>query len=204
MKVKAQAKAKAKMPAPQQVRIIGGQWKRTPLSVANLPGLRPTPDRVRETLFNWLGQNLHGLHCLDLFGGTGALGLEAASRGAASVLINEKQAVAARSIAAAIHKLNAQQVQLVQMDALPLLQQLQQQGRRFDLVFLDPPFGAAWLDQVLPQLPAVLSAQGRVYVEAEAVLTSAQINPCFELFRQDKAGAVHYHLLHYNNFGAVA
>ena len=195
---------KAKLRVPQQVRIIGGQWKRTPLTVVDLPGLRPTPDRVRETLFNWLGQDLSGQRCLDLFGGTGALGLEAASRGAVAVLINEKQAQAARGIAAAISKLQAGQVQLAQTDALRLLQQLQQQEQRFDLIFLDPPFGEGWLEKLLPLLPEVLMPHGRVYVEAEVALTPDLLGDQFHLHKQDKAGAVHYHLLHYNNSGAVA
>jgi len=191
---------------PQQVRIIGGQWKRTPLAVADLPGLRPTPDRVRETLFNWLGQDLTGWRCLDLFGGSGALGLEAASRGAAAVLINEKQPQAARAIAAAIDKLHAAQVSLTQTDALQLLQQLQQRGECFDLVFLDPPFGQDWLEKVLPLLPGLLTPQAWVYVEAETPLSAALCIGAgeFTLHRQDKAGAVHYHLLHRNHAGAAA
>ncbi|TAK91456.1 MAG: 16S rRNA (guanine(966)-N(2))-methyltransferase RsmD [Burkholderiaceae bacterium] len=181
---------------PQQIRIIGGQWKRTPVRVPDVPGLRPTPDRVRETLFNWLGQDLSGWRCLDLFGGTGALGLEAASRGASSVLINEKNPQAARTIAALIAKLQAAQVTLLQNDAPVLLQQLQQRGERFDLIFLDPPFGAGWLEKVFPQLDSVLQPQGCVYVEAEAPLDPGLLAGKYVVHKQDKAGAVHYHLLH--------
>lgn len=196
--------SKTKSGVPQQIRIIGGQWKRTPLAVVDLPGLRPTPDRVRETLFNWLGQELTGRCCLDLFGGTGALGLEAASRGAAAVIINEKQPLAARSIAAIISKLSATQVKLVQSDALMLLRQLQQQRQRFDLIFLDPPFGGGWLEKIVPLLPEVLMPEATVYVEAEAALAPDLLGDQFDLYKQDKAGAVHYHLLHYKNCGAVA
>ncbi len=183
---------------PRQVRIIGGAWKRTPLPVVDLPSLRPTPDRVRETLFNWLGQELTGLRCLDLFGGTGALGLEAASRGAAAVTINEKLPQAARAIATAIANLNATQVKLVQMDALTLLQKLQREGERFDLIFLDPPFGAGWLEKIFPFLPGLLTPQGRVYAESEVALAPTLLADKFQIHKQDKAGAVHYHLLHCN------
>ncbi len=188
---------------PAQIRIIGGQWKRTPLRVPDLPGLRPTPDRVRETLFNWLGQDLSGWRCLDLFGGSGALGLEAASRGAMAVTLNEKNPLAAKTIAATIAKLQATQVTLLQMDALLLLQQLRQQGARFDLIFLDPPFGMGWLEKIIPLLDDLLQGPEWIYVEAEAPLEATLLAGKFTLDKQDKAGAVHYHLLHRNAAGAA-
>lgn len=183
---------------PQQVRIIGGQWKRTRLTVVDLPGLRPTPDRVRETLFNWLGQNLQGWRCLDLFGGTGALGLEAASRGAAEVLINEKELLAQRQIVSIASKLQARQIEVSQQDALSLLKYLQQQSKKFDLIFLDPPFNGGWLEKVIPLLPLILAERGCVYVEAEApidILLASLQRSLFTIQRQDKAGAVYYYLL---------
>ncbi len=189
--------------APTQIRIIGGQWKRTPLRVPDLPGLRPTPDRVRETLFNWLGQDLSGWHCLDLFGGSGALGLEAASRGATAVTLNEKNPLAGKTIAAAIAKLQATQVTLLQSDALLLLEKLRQQGARFDLIFLDPPFAQGWLEKIFPLLDDLLQTDGWVYVEAEAPLSAALLAGKFTVHKQDKAGAVHYHLLHRNAAGAT-
>ncbi|MBU3725103.1 MAG: 16S rRNA (guanine(966)-N(2))-methyltransferase RsmD [Burkholderiaceae bacterium] len=178
-----------------QLRIIGGKWKRTPIPVKDLQGLRPTPDRVRETLFNWLGQQLNGWRCLDLFAGSGALGLEAASRGADAVVLVESDRAASQAIGDLIKKLNAQsQCQLVQARAQEWLARPMSQP--FDLIFLDPPFGYGLIDQVLPLLSRVLVAGGLVYVESDAPLGPAQADGCgLKLLRADKAGAVHYHLL---------
>src|SRR3954447_4857570 len=124
---------------PNQVRIIGGQWKRTLLPVADRPGLRPTPDRVRETLFNWLGQDLGGWRCVDAFAGTGALGLEAASRGAADVLLVESEAALVDQLRAIVKRLAADaQVRVQRGNALSVLAALP--AASVDLVFLDPPF----------------------------------------------------------------
>jgi 16S rRNA (guanine(966)-N(2))-methyltransferase RsmD len=179
--------------APQQVRIIGGLWKRTPLAVADVPGLRPTPDRVRETLFNWLGQQLIGLRCLDLFAGSGALGLEAASRGASRVVLVEADRRAARQIAQACARLRAEQVTLLEADAFAALERLSRAGERFDLVFLDPPFGQGLTEQVSAPLLPLLEPAARLYVEAEAPL--ARLPEGFVLERSAQAGQVHYHLL---------
>ena len=127
----------SKTPAPGQVRIIAGQWRGRKLPVLALPGLRPTPDRLRETLFNWLMPMLPGAHCLDLFAGSGALGLEAASRGAASVLLIEQQAQSVTQLRNNIRTLNAPQLTVQQADALAFLQG---PAQPFDLVFVDPPF----------------------------------------------------------------
>ncbi len=185
--------------AKHKVRIIGGRWKRTPVPVPDLQGLRPTPDRVRETLFNWLGHDLSGRVCLDLFAGTGALGLEAASRGADSVLLVESDRLAARSISQVIEKLGAQQVRLLIGDALVILGRLRAAGDRFDLVFLDPPFGRKLLARVLPMLSAILSPGARIYVESESPLHTADIDtllgPGWQLLRAEQAGQVFYHLL---------
>ena len=189
--------------AAHKVRIIGGLWKRTPLQVPDVPGLRPTPDRVRETLFNWLGQDLSGLHCLDLFAGTGALGLEAAARGAQSVWLVETDRQALRAIAQVLDKLKAEQVRLVAGDALSALSQAQSAGHRFDLVFLDPPFGQGWLDKVLPRLAPVLADGARLYVESEQALTDDEIvqwlGTRWALVKADRAGQVFYHLLRAGN-----
>ncbi|MFP5405697.1 MAG: RsmD family RNA methyltransferase, partial [Gammaproteobacteria bacterium] len=117
-----------------KVRIVGGAWKRTPLTVPDVPGLRPTPDRVRETLFNWLGQSLDGLRCLDAFAGSGSLGLEAASRGAARVVMIERDRIALAGIRRAIERLGAQQVELLSGDAIAAFDRLVRAGERFDLV----------------------------------------------------------------------
>ena len=182
------------------VRIVGGRWKRTPLPVPEVEGLRPTPDRVRETLFNWLGQELAGRTCLDLFAGTGALGLEAASRGAAAVWLVESDRRAARAIAGVLERLDASAaVRLVAGDALAALAKARESGTRFDLVFLDPPFGRGWLDRVLPALSGVLARGARVYVESDARLAQADVDrmlgPGWEILRADRAGQVFYHLL---------
>ena len=182
-----------------RVRIIGGAWKRTPLVVPDVPGLRPTPDRVRETLFNWLGQDLSGLACLDAFAGTGALGLEAASRGAAPVWLVEPEQRAQAAIAAAVARLHADQVRLVRGDALHAIERAREEGRRFDVVFLDPPFGQGWLARVVPALPPVLAPGARLYVEAEAPLGADDLarwlGPGAEVLRSARAGQVFYHLL---------
>lgn len=182
-----------------KVRIIGGAWKRTPLAVPDVEGLRPTPDRVRETLFNWLGGSLEGLACLDLFAGTGALGLEAASRGAREVWLVEPDRRAQRAIGDAIARLGAAQVRLMPMTSAQALAQARVQDRRFDLVFLDPPFGQGWLEKVLPELRAVLGAGARVYIENDAALDEAGVTGLlgadFRIARAGRAGQVHYHLI---------
>src|SRR5580765_3370760 len=119
------------------LRIVGGKYRSRMLRVPARPGLRPTPDRVRETLFNWLGQWLDGLACLDLFAGSGALGFEAASRGAARVVMVESDRAAFAALEATRERIGARAVELVQGDAL---RYLAQGGERFDVVFLDPPF----------------------------------------------------------------
>src|SRR3954470_19365512 len=132
---------------PNQVRIIGGLWKRTPLPVADRPGLRPTPDRVRETLFNWLGQDLSGWRCVDPFAGTGALGLEAASRGAADVLLVEQDPQLVSQLRAVQAKLNATMVKVERANGLSVLGRLAPAS--VDLVFLDPPFDAGVFEKAL-------------------------------------------------------
>ena len=186
------------------VRIVGGRWKRTPLPVPQLEGLRPTPDRVRETLFNWLGQELRGRTCLDLFAGTGALGLEAASPGAARVWLVESDRRSARAIAAVLERLDANGVvRLVAGDALAALAKARESGTRFDVVFLDPPFGRGWLPKVLPALTGLLARGARVYVESDAALAQADVDrllgPGWEILRADRAGQVFYHLLRDTN-----
>lgn len=198
--------------ALHQVRIIGGSWKRTPLPVLDLDGLRPTPDRVRETLFNWLGQQLGGLVCLDLFAGTGALGFEAASRGAQRVLMVERDARVAAQLGAIRHKLDAQAVEIVQADALRLATGLTPAA--FDIVFLDPPFGSDLLARALALALPLVAPGGVIYVESGAPLDAVLANQAqpgaiatpgwpslagWRLARCARAGAVHYHLLRREN-----
>ena len=178
-----------------EVRIIGGQWKRTRLPVAQRPGLRPTPDRVRETLFNWLGQDLSGWHCLDAFAGTGALGLEAASRGAASVLLVEQDAGLVAQLHQHQQRLQASTVRVQRGDALAALRQAAGQG--LDLVLLDPPFDAtALFVPAVQAAAAALAPQGFIYLEAPSAWTQEQLAPLgLALHRHLRAGAVHAHLL---------
>jgi 16S rRNA (guanine966-N2)-methyltransferase len=179
---------------PHQVRIIGGLWKRTPLPVVDRPGLRPTPDRVRETLFNWLGQDLTGWRCVDAFAGTGALGLEAASRGAADVLLVEADAALVDQLRGIVRKLDAARVRVQRGNALSVLASLSPAST--DLVFLDPPFDADLFDKALAAARPALSEDGFVYLEAPGEWSGeALVRHRLEPVRHMKAGAVHGHLL---------
>ena len=135
-----------------RVRIVGGAWRSRLLEVAAVPGLRPTPDRVRETLFNWLGQDLDGQHCLDLFAGTGILGLEAASRGAEVVVLVERDPRALDALHKAAKTLQASQVEIVRGDAVRFAETT---PRSFDGVFLDPPYKQGWIERVQPWLDRI-------------------------------------------------
>jgi 16S rRNA (guanine(966)-N(2))-methyltransferase RsmD len=167
--------------------------------VLDLDGLRPTPDRVRETLFNWLGQRLDGQRCLDLFAGSGALGFEAASRGAARVLMVERNARAASQLRANQERLSARTIEIAEADGLRLAASLA--AGSFDVVFLDPPFGDDLLDKALALALPLLSPEGFLYVEAGAALEldGNERLAGWEIVRQGKAGAVHFHLLQREN-----
>lgn len=172
-----------------RVRIGGGEWRSRWLRFPDAPGLRPTPDRVRETLFNWLGQDLEGLSCLDLFSGTGALGFEALSRGATRVVMVEQSISAYQSLLENKSILNAAGAEIIHRDAL---QFLARNAERFDVIFLDPPFNQGWLTKLLPQLSAHLTVDGVVYAEAEFPLTE---EAGWEVRKHGKAGNVYFHLL---------
>lgn len=171
-----------------KIRIIGGAYRGRRIAVASRPGVRPTPDRVRETLFNWLGQRLDGLACLDLFAGTGALGFEAASRGAARVVMVERDREVFLSLQRTRDLIGAAGVELVLGDALEYLAGA---AESFDLVFLDPPFGQNALPAVLERLPGRLAPRARVYVEAERAVTG----PAWRELKGARAGQVSYQLL---------
>jgi 16S rRNA (guanine966-N2)-methyltransferase len=181
------------------IRIIGGDWKRTPLPVLDLDGLRPTPDRVRETLFNWLGQRLDGQRCLDLFAGSGALGFEAASRGAERVLMVERNARAARQLRENQARLAAKMIEIAEADGLRLASRLAPGS--FDVVFLDPPFGDGLLAQALELAAPLVAPDGFLYVESGEPLELEGTPPLagWAIVRRSKAGAVHYHLLRREN-----
>ncbi|GAB3651237.1 16S rRNA (guanine(966)-N(2))-methyltransferase RsmD [Ramlibacter alkalitolerans] len=184
----------ARRSLPHQVRIIGGHWKRTKLEVPDRPGLRPTPDRVRETLFNWLGQDLAGWRCVDAFAGTGALGLEAASRGAADVLLVEADGALVDALRAVIKRLDAVHVRVQRGNALTLLAGLP--AGATDLVFLDPPFEADLFDKALAATLPALAPQGLIYLEAPTPWEGeALARHGLEVQRHLRAGAVHGHLL---------
>ncbi|THF63790.1 16S rRNA (guanine(966)-N(2))-methyltransferase RsmD [Pseudothauera nasutitermitis] len=172
-----------------RVRIVGGQWRSRQIDVASATGLRPTPDRVRETLFNWLGQQLDGLHCLDLFAGSGILGFEAASRGAQSVTLVEHDARAFAALRQAATALQAGQVELVRGDAVKFAESA---PRGFDLVFLDPPYKRGWLERIEPLLGRILQPDGWLYAEAEAPLEGLGN---WRTVKQGRAGQVHFHLM---------
>ncbi len=174
------------------LRVIGGKFRSRLLRVPARPGLRPTPDRVRETLFNWLGQALDGLACLDLYAGSGALGFEAASRGARRVVMVEKDRVALAELERSRAALGAAQVAIVGGDAEDYLAR---GGERFDVVFLDPPFRQNALPAALAKLPPRLEARARIYLESGAPLDVAA--PWLELKRA-RAGQVSYQLLRWD------
>lgn len=171
------------------VRINAGEWRSRLLKFPNVEGLRPTPDRVRQTLFNWLGQDLTGHVCLDLFAGTGVMGFEALSRGAASVTIVEKSSAAYQALLENKRLLNATQAQILQQDAMQFLDANRQP---FSLVFLDPPYQQQWLPKLLPLLKVHMQENGIVYVEAEYAL---QTDANWQVIKAGKAGNVFYHLL---------
>ena len=177
------------------MRIVGGQWRSRLLPVADKPGLRPTPDRVRETLFNWLGQDLGGWRCVDAFAGTGALGFEAASRGAADVLLVENEVALVAQLRTSVERLGASTVRVQRGDGA---QALAAQARgSLDLVLLDPPFDATGL--FAPALAAAAVAVrvgGWVYLEAPALADPAQMAALgLQAHRYLKAGTVHAQLL---------
>ncbi|MBY0241422.1 MAG: 16S rRNA (guanine(966)-N(2))-methyltransferase RsmD [Burkholderiaceae bacterium] len=191
-----------------QVRIIGGAWKRTPLPVLEALGLRPTPDRVRETVFNWITHlrdaNWSPVKVLDLFAGSGALGLEAASRGAAHVLMADSNTAVIRQLDTIKTKLNATNVTLQRADALLLAQSLASRGQQFDLIFLDPPYQQDFLARTLPLCVKLLAPGALVYAESGLPLTfddgdgdAPDWMAGWEVVRADKAGMVYYHLLQY-------
>ena len=180
---------------PHEVRIIGGQWKRSKLPVGDAEGLRPTPDRVRETLFNWLGQDLDGWRCLDAFAGSGALGFEAASRGAGEVVLIERDRALARSLDAVKLRLVASAVRIENADAIAWMGRCPADA--FDIVFLDPPFDSDLLIRAAGLLEQGhwLAAGALIYVECSARDGLPELPPNWTALRAKQAGEVGYHLL---------
>ncbi len=175
------------------VRIIGGEWRRRILRFPDGEGLRPTPDRVRETLFNWLGQDLSGLSCLDLFAGSGALGFEAASRGASRVVMVDRSAKAVGGLRANTRLLAAEnRLEIVCADAVEFASSRPLAGPRFDVLFLDPPYKKGWIEAIEPLIPRLLADDGVLYAESESLLENCGQ---WHTVRHGRAGQVFYHLM---------
>ncbi len=174
---------------PNTVRIIGGLWRSRLIEFPDAADLRPTPDRVRETLFNWLGRDLSGMVCLDLFAGSGALGFEALSRGAASVIMVEKNPAVLRALRDNAQKLGATGLTVVRGDALEFVRGARS---RFDVVFVDPPYRLGMQVAALGLLRGLLAEGGRVYLEGDSVFEAPR---GWAIFRRARAGNVHFHLL---------
>lgn len=177
-----------------QVRIIGGQWRGRKLKIPQVPDLRPTPDRVRETLFNWLAPIIHGARCLDAFAGSGALGFEALSRGAAHVVMVDASATAVQLLQEELQLFKADNAEIYRAD---LPHQLQRPHQPFDIVFLDPPYQANIL---LPccfylEEQGFLAASATIYLESDELLNPADLPPNWTLLKSKRAGQVAYHLV---------
>jgi 16S rRNA (guanine(966)-N(2))-methyltransferase RsmD len=171
------------------VRINAGEWRSRLLKFPDAEGLRPTPERVRQTVFNWLGQDLTGLRCLDLFAGTGVMGFEALSRNAKMAVLVEKTSAVFKAILENKATLKADAAEVFNTDALSFLGKNRQ---LFDVIFLDPPYNQGLLAKVLPLLPAHLNPDGFVYAEAEYAIEPDDV---WQVVKQSKAGNVFYHLL---------
>lgn len=175
-----------------RIRITGGQWRSRLIQVVDVPGLRPTPDRVRETLFNWLGQDLSGWHCLDLFAGSGILGFECASRGAAEVVLVERDRGAFARLKDNAALFACDRLRLVRADALEFAAK---SGLKFDLVLLDPPYRKGWLDKVAPLLSRLARPGMQVYAEAEHHIDALGE---WRTVKRGQAGQVFYQLLEHS------
>ena len=182
--------------ASRVLRIIGGSWRGRKLRFPQGPDIRPTPDRVRETLFNWLGGRVSGARCLDLFAGSGALGLEALSRGAAHVTFIEHDPRAARELGAHLAEWGAAGARVECQDALAFLRGT---GSPFDIAFLDPPFASGLLGSAAQLLSARgwLNQRARVYVECAAGAGAPQLPATLVVLKSKRAGEVGYHLYEY-------
>ena len=179
---------------PGEVRIIGGLYKRSKIPVASIPGLRPTPDRVRETLFNWLGQDLTGWRCADVFAGTGVLGFEAASRGAADVLLCDQDPALVDKLKALQTRLKASMVKVERGDGVSLLRRASPAS--LQLIFLDPPYESTAFESALKAAAQAIATPGFVYLEAPKPWTDEELAAYgLQVHKFGKAGAVHFHLL---------
>lgn len=177
-----------------QIRIIGGQWRGRKVKVPELTDLRPTPDRVRETLFNWLQPIIVGTHCLDLFAGSGALGFEALSRGASHVVMVDHEPKIIDLLRQQLKIFGATNAEVYQAE---VPKQLRRPNKPFDLVFLDPPFKE---DLLLPccaflEEMGFLADKAHLYLEAKEIICAEMLPPNWEILKSKKAGLVAYHLV---------
>jgi len=186
---------KMNKPQPGRLRIVAGNWRSRLLDIADVPGLRPTSERIRETLFNWLEPRIHGARCLDLFAGTGALGLEALSRGAGRTIFVEKSMPAVSALNTNIKTLGAERAVVRQMDALDYLHGENAGG--FDLVFLDPPFATDMIDEVCRLLveQKMLADDACIYIEQEQSKVEPELPESWEVLKNKTAGNVRYMLV---------
>jgi 16S rRNA (guanine966-N2)-methyltransferase len=187
------------MPAPRplgRLRVIGGQWRSRIVEFDAADGVRPTPDRVRQTLFDWLAPTISGARCLDLYAGSGLLGIEALSRGAAHCTFVDEGSRQTQRIKTALQVLKSTHHEVVTMDSAFYVEQT---WHRYDVVFLDPPYGKGLLEKILPDLPKVLKpAQSRIYLEWPSG-EPPPLPPRFELLREKKAGQVSFGLATYHH-----
>ena len=187
--------------AEGSLRIIGGRWRSRLLPIVDLPGLRPTTDRVRETLFNWLQADLPGAKCLDLFAGSGALGFEAASRGAEQVIMLELQPEAYKKLCDNKRILAADNIQCLQQDALQWVKAAEMvEQQQIDIVFLDPPYASKLLQPVcvLLEQSDILAMDAKIYIEHPAQQALPELPVNWQIIRGKKAGQVGYHLIQRN------
>jgi 16S rRNA (guanine966-N2)-methyltransferase len=202
---------KATHTGANRLRIIGGQWRGTKLTFPAVGAIRPTPDRVRETVFNWLQMDIANSNCLDLFAGSGALGLEAMSRGASSVTFVDREAAIGKYLRETLVRLRCPQIDIRIMDAMQLLQQ---PGTAYDIVFLDPPFAASAQHQLLSNIFAQLESNGwlssdaLIYIECPSTMGSPDTvpgwPPTWTLHRSKQTGQVGYHLAKRNAASEMA
>ncbi len=178
-----------------RLRIVAGNWGSRLLDIADVDGLRPTGERIRETLFNWLAPRIHGANCLDLYAGTGALGLEALSRGARSVTFVERSAVAAQQLRRNIDVLDARGATVLQQDALDFLREAP--PRRYDIAFLDPPFAADLLGETCRLLDerSTLADGALVYLEQDRGAATPELPEGWQVLKDKAAGNVRYMLV---------
>ena len=184
--------ADKKKSQPGQLRIVAGNWRSRLLQIADVPGLRPTSARIRETLFNWLTPGIHGATCLDLCAGTGALGLEALSRGAARAVFVEQSSLAANVLRDNVQTLNATTAEVLNVDARLFLKQTDHE--QFDLVFLDPPFAADMHGDLCRLLTEQgwLAEQAKIYVEMDKAQSESSLPDSWQILKNKTAGNVRY------------